>query len=538
MLSHCRWYILGITLLLLVGGLPAAKAQTSLHDAATTLTSKLVADPDVMKITNADIVIAPFENINGSGDAVPHILQEMLTTSFIESKQFTVVERDQLQKGLDELHFQLSDLADSSKAQQIGKIVGADYILLGSISDTGDGTYIDARVVSVATGKSIAAADTEIASTTTTPIPASITPPASTGDITDKTVTAPSGNIFSPHQNSINLNQKATYTVAGQWEGSKESFGLLGQSNFNVAWREDLGTEPITSFTAGDTLGDGSSRLVIIKTQEDGAFSFSYVDVLKWDENIFKTVWQSTNNYGGNHVLLLPSASGPPAIAMTGSNAFLKWNGTTYISDDIARKAWLQLHYNITLSDTVVGSPNKFVGFDEPQGADFINLKDGIDNFTLAEQTENFGVIAVGPASAISSVTSGDYDGDGQVEIAVGFLTKTAEPIEIYDKQGNRKAITSAGYGGDVTTWKPKGAIKPFIVARRNTFDADKNPNGGNIYFIRWNGESYEEFWKSNTFPGSIIEMHVCDPKGEGSPGLVVLSYDGKDYYLTKIAAS
>ncbi len=105
------------------GHVSAASAQAAtLHDAAAQLTKELNDDPDVQKITGEHIVIAPFENINGKGDAVPRILQEMFTTDFIKAKHFKVLERDQLQSALDELHFQLSDLADPAKAKKIGKL--------------------------------------------------------------------------------------------------------------------------------------------------------------------------------------------------------------------------------------------------------------------------------------------------------------------------------------------------------------------------------------------------------------------------------
>ena len=75
----------------------------------------------------------------------------------------------------------------------------------------------------------------------------------------------------------------------------------------------------------------------------------------------------------------------------------------------------------------------------------------------------------------------------------------------------------------------------PVLVAMRNTFDADGKASGGYVYFIQWNGESYDEVWKSNRSDDSIVDMQVCNPKGEGKPGLVILSADKKGCYLTKI---
>ena len=85
-----RYFQIVLAFVLLGGGVDpisaASAPATTLHDAAALLTKELNDDPDVQKIIGERIVIAPFENINGKGDAVPRILQEMFTTDFIKAK--------------------------------------------------------------------------------------------------------------------------------------------------------------------------------------------------------------------------------------------------------------------------------------------------------------------------------------------------------------------------------------------------------------------------------------------------------------------
>ena len=132
-----------------------------------------------------------------------------------------------------------------------------------------------------------------------------------------------------------------------------------------------------------------------------------------------------------------------------------------------------------------------------------------------------------------------NFDGAEKTEIATAVYKRDsqalAEPIEIFSSNGLRKAVTSKKYGDKLAVWNPTEFKYPFLVAMRNTFDADGNASGGYVYFIQWNGESYEEVWKSNRIDDSVIDMQVCDPKGEGKPGLVILSADKKGCYLTKI---
>ncbi len=129
-------------------------------------------------------------------------------------------------------------------------------------------------------------------------------------------------------------------------------------------------------------------------------------------------------------------------------------------------------------------------------------------------------------------------DGDSNTELAVAQardIKLSGKPIEIYSLRGLRKAVTQKGYSGRLAVWNPTASRHPFWVSRRDTADADGKPNGGFVYFIQWNGESYEEVWKSNQIGDQVIDMQVCDPKGEGKTGLVILSRQDKNYFLTKI---
>ncbi len=86
-----------------------------------------------------------------------------------------------------------------------------------------------------------------------------------------------------------------------------------------------------------------------------------------------------------------------------------------------------------------------------------------------------------------------------------------------------------------MTTWNPALSKLPYIVACKSAVNDQDKPDGGYIYFIQWNGESYDEVWHSNKMDDAVIDMQVCDPKSEGKTGLVILSRQDKNYFLTKI---
>ena len=539
-LHHTNRYLQIVLAFVLLGGgvgpISAASAPvTTLHDAAAQLTKELNGDPDVQKIIGERIVIAPFENINGKGDAVPRILQEMFTTDFIKTKHFKVLERDQLQSALTELHFQLSDLSDPAKAKKIGKLVGAAYVLLGSISDTGTSTSINARIVSIESGESVAAEDEDI-NTSDAPLAASGLNPA-------LTTSAPPATAPTDNTPAIDLNANATPTTAGQFTGKKDNFGLLGGTGFKIAWREDLGKDPVYAFSAGDVLGDGTTRFVEYMASQDRTDT-SFLRISKWEDGNLSQKWQSENfpcDTSTNYIVCVSHTEHKPGFITlsTAEPAFYghavpmawRWDGSTYSN------ASSDASYSNTLRDPVLGwlSSFEFLSTDWPY---FVlrSVDKGVETPTSSNPPSlSFACGINGRSTGIP--TAGYFDGHGSVEVAtpeVSDIKQDGSTIGIWGTNG-RRAVTTKKYGGRLTTWNPAASKYPYIVARKNPANEQGESNGGFVYFIRWNGENYDEVWHSNKIDDEVIDMQVCDPKSEGKAGLVILSRQDKNYFLTKI---
>ncbi|HEV7519358.1 MAG TPA: CsgG/HfaB family protein [Thermoanaerobaculia bacterium] len=63
--------------------------------------------------------------------------QDVFVTELVKSGKFRVVEREQLQALMEEKHLSLSGDVDPSTAVKVGKLLGLNYILTGSVTEYG-----------------------------------------------------------------------------------------------------------------------------------------------------------------------------------------------------------------------------------------------------------------------------------------------------------------------------------------------------------------------------------------------------------------
>ncbi len=83
-------------------------------------------------------------------------LADIFTTGFSRIDAFTVVERQNIRKVITELQFQQSEFVDPEKAQRMGKILGAEFLVLGGfVHSFGGDLRIDLRIVEVESGRTV-----------------------------------------------------------------------------------------------------------------------------------------------------------------------------------------------------------------------------------------------------------------------------------------------------------------------------------------------------------------------------------------------
>ena len=154
--------VLMITLFLAVP-LPAKEGATKHSSAELTPAERAVVDLGnklVQKIKEnspGGAVIAIVKFLNLGPDAINRkmgeIVTEMLTEELSNVPGIKLVERENLQKLLAELKLSFLGVTNPRLASQVGKMLNAQYMIIGAVSDVGASYVINARIVDVATAK-------------------------------------------------------------------------------------------------------------------------------------------------------------------------------------------------------------------------------------------------------------------------------------------------------------------------------------------------------------------------------------------------
>lgn len=108
------------------------------------------------------IVIADFATVEGKITRFSRYIADKLTPYFARSKNFSVLERASIDKVIEEHKFQASPFVDEDSTQEFGKLLGAETIIAGTISELGNAFYINTKAVDVTKGNILASLDVEI----------------------------------------------------------------------------------------------------------------------------------------------------------------------------------------------------------------------------------------------------------------------------------------------------------------------------------------------------------------------------------------
>ncbi len=114
---------------------------------------------ETQKEEKKTVAVLDFQNVSNSSELnyLQNAIPEMLITGLLISKKIKVVEREKLKKILEELKFSLSGTIAPEKSIEIGKMTGADTLLMGSIIKIGYQMRVDARLIDIKTSEVILA---------------------------------------------------------------------------------------------------------------------------------------------------------------------------------------------------------------------------------------------------------------------------------------------------------------------------------------------------------------------------------------------
>jgi len=111
------------------------------------------------------IAIIPFSYADGRAGATKDgsVISERLTIKMINMHKFEIIERSVLDKVMAELKLQSSGMIDASSAQQLGKLLGVEAIVTGTLVETNDGQIeVNARLIKTETAQAIGASQVSL----------------------------------------------------------------------------------------------------------------------------------------------------------------------------------------------------------------------------------------------------------------------------------------------------------------------------------------------------------------------------------------
>jgi TolB-like protein len=138
---------------LLIGLASGAYAEDKYDQLAKDLTEAGAA------VHGKKIAIIPFSYADGRAATKDgSIISERLTIKMINMHKFEIIERSVLDKVMAELKLQSSGMIDASSAQQLGKVLGVEAIITGTIVEMQAGQIeVNARLIKTETAQAIGA---------------------------------------------------------------------------------------------------------------------------------------------------------------------------------------------------------------------------------------------------------------------------------------------------------------------------------------------------------------------------------------------
>lgn len=103
------------------------------------------------------VAVMPFENHSmgmppAKTDGLGQMLSDRISEGLLGQANLRLVDRDSLQKVLEELSLGSSEIANADSRLRLGKLLGANYFIMGGFTGLGGGVRIDGRIIDVETG--------------------------------------------------------------------------------------------------------------------------------------------------------------------------------------------------------------------------------------------------------------------------------------------------------------------------------------------------------------------------------------------------
>lgn len=414
---------------------------------------------------------------------------------------------------------------DKAQALEIGKSLGADYVIMGSLTVFGDSVSIDARILDVASGEELATAYNQSKGMDEV-IP---TVNRFAKDINEKIMGRP---VRAPAPGP------AAPAGAGAAARPAAPPGLIRAGETYVpgsfGYVRRFPTE-IVGIAVGDVLGDGKNQLVFADKR--------YVYVYRWRNNALEKAAVYDAGFSAEivYVSLLDSdGNGKAEIYVTNlgdtdvRSFVLEWQGNGF--KRIAKEQpWFFRVINIP------GKGRRLIGQRRRGGGFYLGpvyeLKRKGNNYEPATE-----LALPRRANVYNFAYAGFAKGEG---ITNTVMLNPNEYLEVYDASRQLVWRSEDYYGGTVTymttdnsaqTWRyfPSPIYitevdgQPEVMVCKNrdklgrVFARFRWFSSGTVDFLTWDGASLSMKWETKKFGGPVVGYRVADVDNDGLPELVV----------------
>ena len=97
--------------------------------------------------------VAVFDPEGKIGDDILQIVREEISSVLVNRREYSVLERQLINKVLEENKFQGEGLVDASEISAIGRLMGADYVFISTINPLNNNYYMSCKMIEVATAR-------------------------------------------------------------------------------------------------------------------------------------------------------------------------------------------------------------------------------------------------------------------------------------------------------------------------------------------------------------------------------------------------
>jgi TolB-like protein len=108
------------------------------------------------------VAVVPFRELVGAATSLGPFLAEELTTHLFDAGGLQIVERTLLDKVFNELKLDATGAIEPDTAKQVGRLLGADALVTGTITDLTSVVAINCRLIDTQTGEVFSAAQTRL----------------------------------------------------------------------------------------------------------------------------------------------------------------------------------------------------------------------------------------------------------------------------------------------------------------------------------------------------------------------------------------